>query len=314
MDYPSAQALMSGPLGGWLGDQAAVRAEAKRKARGRVKLAAMVLVPACLAMFVLLPADWDGKFGLAFFVAAGAWGWSQLPVIKAVRDVKDGINDAIARSLGMTYAQSCKAGEEFALARAFGLLPGCDREVFQDRWDGAVDGHAFSLHEAHLMDREGSGNNRRWVTRFRGTVMRIAFAQTFHGTTLLAREGRFRRWFGGRKDSIELGGLMLDTAPMVSPEFEDVFDVYTTDQTEARWIVHPTYIERLVAIEEAFAGEDIAALFTGGAVVIVLRSGDLFESGSIDPAEDQAKLEATIAQFQRLADLALDLNAARRVS
>lgn len=51
---------------------------------------------------------------------------------------------------------------------------------------------------------------------------------------------------------------------MVHPDFEDAFTVFTTDQTEARYLVHPTYIERLIALENAFQGKDIKTLFKDG--------------------------------------------------
>jgi hypothetical protein len=313
LEFPTAAALMSGPLGGWLSEQATMREDAKRQSSQRLRLAMAILIPACVALIVFLPNDGEGKFAFSFFALAAGYHWSQGPKRKAVKLVKTGINEALAGALGLTYCHDCEEGEEFALAEAYGLLPSYDRCTLEDRWDGAVAGHAFSLHEAHLEERQGSGKNRRWVTVFRGSIIRVAFSERFHGTTLLARAGRFSSFFGGQKESVELGGEILDAAQMVSPDFEDAFDVYTTDQTEARWIVHPEYIERLIAIEQAFAGEDIAALFTGGAVTIVLASGNLFESGSIDPAEDELKLDETIGQFQRLSDLALTLNTQARI-
>lgn len=313
IEYPTANELMAGPLGGWLGEQVAVREEARRRSSGRLFRVLLFLLPALTMFAILVPVDLEAKFALAFVTIGLGYGWSQGPKRQAVKAVKSGINQAVAAALGLTYRHDCAEGEEFALAYSHGLLPGYDRKRLEDLWQGAVAGHAFSLHEAHLEERRGSGKNRRWVTVFRGSIMRIGFAQSFHGTTIVARAGRFRTFFGGVRDSIEAGGMTLDAAEMVHPEFEDAFDVYTTDQTEARWLVHPEYIERLIGIEQAFGGEDIAAVFTGGAMVIALKSGNLFESGSIDPAEDRAKLETTIGQFQRLADLALRLNTNARV-
>lgn len=313
LEFPTVDTLMAGPLGTWLSEQADMREQAKRQSARRLRLAMIVLIPTCAALIVLLPPDVDERFALAFFALGVGYVWSQAPKRKAVKLVKTGINEALAGALGLKYCHDCEEGEEFVAARSYGLLPSYDRSTLEDRWDGAVAGHAFSLHEAHLEERRGSGKNRHWVTVFRGSIMRVGFAERFHGTTLIAHAGRFHKFFGGQKDSVELAGETLDAAQMVSPEFEDAFDVYTTDQTEARWIVHPEYIERLIAIEHACHGENIAALFTGGAVVIVLNSGDLFESGSIDPYHDRAKLQATIGQFQRLADLALTLNTQARV-
>ena len=310
-EYPTADALIAGPLGAWLQEQVAVRAEAQRRSGTRLFRVLIVLLPALAFFFVLTDVDWDFKLMLAFAAISVGYGWSQAPTRAAVKAVKGGINGALAGSLGLTYHQECEAGEEFTTAETYGLLPDYDRKSAEDRWQGEVSGHQFALHEMHLEEQRGSGKNRHWVTVFRGSIIRIAFAEQFHGTTIVARAGKFRRFFGGRKDSIEVGGLTLDVAEMVHPQFEDVFDIYTNDQTEARWIIHPEYIERLIGIEQAFDGEDIAALFSGGSLIIALKCGNLFESGSIDPTEDRAKLAETISQFQRLADLALALNTIR---
>lgn len=313
IEYPTADRLLSGTLGAWLNEQVAVREEAKRKSAKRLWLVAMVLGPAIILAFVLLPDAWEGKFHLSFLAVAAGWFWSGGPKRKAVKVVKSGINDAIATSLGLTYLHDCEAGDGFALAKEFGLLPSYDKESFEDSWEGSAGPHPFALQEAHLQEWQGSGKNRRLVTVFRGAIVTVGFAQRFHGTTLLAREGEHDGWFSGPRDSIELGGVTLGHADMVHPDFADIFDVYTSDQTEARWLVHPEYVERLIAVEQAYGGKELTALFTGGELVIALKSGNMFESGSIDHRDDRAKIEQCIAQFQTLADLALTLNRTDRV-
>lgn len=311
IEYPTADQLLAGPLGQWLDAQIAVREEAKRKSAHRLWLAAMVLGPAIVLLFILAPMELDDKFWLSFVVTAIAWGWSGGPKRAAVKVVKGGINEALAGALGLKYCQDCEPGTGFATARQFALLPSYDKASFEDSWDGTADGVAFSLHEAHLQEWRQSGKNRRLETVFRGAIITIGFTERFHGTTVLAREGSHDGWFRGPKDTIELGGLTLAYADMVHPDFADVFDVYTTDQTEARWLMHPEYIERLIAVEQAYGGKDLAAVFTGGELVIVLKSSNMFESGSIDHTEDRTKIEECIGQFRALADLALRLNRLR---
>ncbi len=75
-----------------------------------------------------------------------------------------------------------------------------------------------------------------------------------------------------------------------------------------RYLVHLEYIERLIAVEEAFAGKNIRALFNGGELLVVLESGNLFESGSLQASEDRMLLDRTIDQFDALASLASKLN------
>ena len=68
---------------------------------------------------------------------------------------------------------------------------------------------------------------------------------------------------------------------MVHPEFEDLFSVWSDDQVEARYLVHPRYVERLLEVEQAFDGQNVRTLFKGGELVIAIESDNMFESGSL---------------------------------
>ena len=311
IEYPDADRLMAGELGAWLEGQAQVRADAVAQSWDRVWKAGMVLLPLAAFFFILVPIEFTPKLWLSGFAFAGAWGWSQIPKQKAKKQVKTGINEAIAGALGLTYCHDCEATDAFEIAREYRLLPKHQKRNFEDLWQGETAGHDFTLHEAHLQERRGSGKNRRWVTVFRGAIVSVSFERPFHGTTLLAKDGQFRKLFGGAKDSVKLDGQILQLADMVSPEFEDRFDVYTTDQTEARWLINPEYIERLLNLERLFQGKGSAVVFTGGNMVLALEGGNLFESGSLNPQADRAMVAQTIRQFAGIADLALTMNRIR---
>lgn len=311
IEYPDADRLMAGDLGAWLQQQAQTRADAIAQSWDRVWKAGMILLPLTAFFLILVPFELGPKLWLCAIAFGGAWVWTQGPKREAKKRVKTGINEAIAGALGLQYHHDCEDSKAFETARAFALLPKHQKRDFEDLWEGETAGHAFTLHEAHLQERRGSGKNRRWVTVFRGAIVAIEFDQPFHGTTLLARNGQFKRFFGGAKDAITLDGIDLQRSDMVSPEFEDRFDVYTSDPTEARWLIHPEYVERLMRLEHAFKGKDSAVVFTGGRMVLALEGGNLFESGSLDPGADRAMVAQTIGQFARIADLALTLNRIR---
>ena len=190
------------------------------------------------------------------------------------------------------------------------LGPQHDRANFEDLWYGNLAGQAFTLHEAHLEDERGSGKNRHWVTVFRGPIITIGFARKFHGVTLLERSGRHKK-FGlfGEKEELEMAdGTVLAIADMVHPDFEDAFTVFTTDQVEARYLVHPVYIERLIALEASFSGQNIRTLFRDGQLTVVLKTDNMFESGSLDARRDRDMVEMCVGQFMAMAGLATALN------
>lgn len=305
---PNADALMAGELGTWLAAQGDTRAEAKRKAGLRQKWGCVGGLAVFLLAALITRDGGDAiKFGGVVVAIGFAWGeWIKRPVIAKI---KGGINDAIARALDMHYSAAVEPGPEFERACAFQMVPSYDRSSFEDLWRGEVGDRSFQLYEADLEERTG-GKNESWRTVFGGSVITVGFARRFLGTTLIERAGRRKSFFGlgGEKEEITLNDVLLHRVDMVDPRFADEFAVWSDDGVEARYLVHPEYIERLLAVEQTFAGENIRALFCGGELLILIESGNLFESGSIDASDDRTLLQKSIDQFGTLADLAAKLN------
>ena len=124
---------MAGPLGEWLARQAVVREEAKRKSNRRFGIAGIVVLPV-LALFWVAQmfGNWNEelKMFLSFAGLVGGGGWAYAPRAKAIKETKRGINQAIAESLGLTYADSFEPGLGFELAKTYQLVPSYDRSSF----------------------------------------------------------------------------------------------------------------------------------------------------------------------------------------
>ncbi|MGB7372203.1 DUF3137 domain-containing protein [Erythrobacter sp.] len=303
-------ALMDGDLGQWLTDQQAMRAAAKAKAHKRWLIGAIALVPLLAILWLGVGWSQDLRFMISAIAAGGVFAWGQAPIQAAKKAMKIGINSAIAASLGLAYEHDVERGPAFDLARSYALLPSYDRRNLEDRWYGTLDGHGFDLFEAHLEEERGSGKNRRHVTVFRGAVIALGFGRPFHSTTLLQRAGKHRKWFGlgGRADHVNFDGHRLDYVDQVHPVFEDVFELWSDDQVEARVLVHPSYVEHLLEVENAFDGDAVRALFIRGEVLIAVESGNMFESGSMKASEDRARVEQAARQFGAIAGLARAIN------
>jgi hypothetical protein len=307
IEAPNVDALLAGELGQWLHGQTAMRAEAQSKIRRATWIS---LIAAGLLVLLLLALT--GNIGLSLVVGALIAGGGQLiaawirdPVVSAI---KQEMNSRIAAALGCSFLSEVAPGTEFDLAKSYEMLPSYDREDFEDEWTGTIGDSPFRLFEAHLQEWRGSGKNRRLETVFRGVIMSVGFTRRFHGSTLVEREGYHMTLFGLR-DTLTIDGQQLERVKMVDPRFEDAFTIWSTDQVEARYLVHPEYVERLISIEQRFDGQKIRALFHGGSLVIALETNEtLFESGSIDPSHDRALMAATIEQITSLANLAVALN------
>lgn len=308
--------LMQGGLGTWLESQAEMRAAAKDKAAWRGVGSAVVLLPLlAFAWFAPpLPLDLTAVVTFVAIALAGYWTWRPLAEARAV--IKIGINSAIAKSFGVAYSPEVEPGPEFDAARTYGLVPSFDRSQFEDRWHGTLEGHGFDLYETQLDERRGSGKNRRWVTVFRGVIIRMAFGRRFHSTTLLERAGAHRSWFGlgGTSNHVTFKGHRLARVDQVHPAFGDVFALFSDDQVEARVLVHPSYVEHLLRLESAFGAKELRALFVRGEVIIAVEGRNLFESGALDARSDAKRAAEAAEQFAALAGLALAINQNERGS
>lgn len=312
IERPDPDVLLAGDLGRWLAGQDAERRRISTKV-ARIKRFGWIAGGIATLIALVLGRGNPGPIVMTAGVFAMLTGAAVMTIKQPVlRQMKGAINQAIASALGLQYTAQAPPGDNFARAKAFEMLPSHNQTHFEDRWWGDIAGRPFSVHEAVLRRRTGSGKNRRTITVFAGSLMSIGFARAFTGTTLIERQGRHQSWFGGEKQEITLGGTVLQRADMVDPRFEDAFGVWSNDPVEARYLVHPEYVERLIGIEEAYAGKNIRALFHGGELLIVLESGNLFESGSLDAADDRRLIEQTIHQFATLAELAARLNERER--
>jgi hypothetical protein len=309
IERPDADALMAGPLGQWLSDQNAERAAVKAKVAHYRILAIVGAIAVAVVVLVFSRGNFGTALQLGFFTGLGGVGLTELLKRPLLDKLKGGINGAIANALGLEYSVTCEPGQTFAWAEQFDMVPSHDNSSFQDLWWGVIAGQPFTLHEAKLTEQRGSGKSRRTVTVFEGSILSIGFNRRFQSTTLIEPHGERRKFLVGReKDDTTIGGIEVSRIDLTDPRFEDRFTVWSSDQVEARYIVHPEYMERIVAVETAFAGQDIRALYHEGDLLITVKTGDLFESGSLDPAEDRALLERAIVQFGSLAELAAKLN------
>lgn len=311
---PDPDALMAGRLGAWLAGQNADRAAIKAKV-SKIWFAAVAAGCAVAVAITLVSGNVGAALQFGFFTGLAGFGiaeWVKRPMINRL---KGGINGAIAQALELEYVVDVTPGSAFESACQFQLLPSHDDARLTDGWRGNLGGRPFAMHEAKLTEQRGSGKSRRTETVFEGQVLTIGFNRQFTSTTLLEPNAQRRKFLiGAEKEQVTIGGVSLERIDMSNPQFEERFTLWSDDQVEARYLVHPEYLERLLAVEQAFAGEDIRALFQNGQLLVTLKTGDLFESGSLDSSEDRKLLEAAIAQFGSLADLAVQLNEKPRMT
>ncbi len=288
----------------------------KRESQRSQLLSSAIIRAAMIGVPILVIAPFFIHFVAAIIIAGlGAALISAVPMLKLYSfktGVKDLVLSSAAESFGFTYntlhhdvsginslsgikdfaireAEKAKektkikglfskdAGEDaptpaFPTLKAADLMPSYTDRKFEDLIEGERAGTKFSLVECKLTEERGSGNSKQTVTVFQGILLHIAYPQRFLGRTLLARSGTWKWTKRGWKD--------LEEVKLVSIELDKAFSVYSNDQVEARALLTPDKMERLIAIERFFEGGKLRGIFEDDHLTLALEAGDQFEVGS----------------------------------
>lgn len=237
--------------------------------------------------------------GLVF--AAAHW-YAYQPLKDVGTATKAQSLNAIADAIGCSYRLDVTEPNALARFDATDLLPKRDRAGFQDCFNGDFRGCGYTFYEGHLERRVQTKNGSRWDTVFRGQLIRIAFPKSFLGVTVVRRDAGlfnfFQRW-ATKLQRVALGDSTLEKS----------FEVYSTDQVEARYLIHPVFMERLLALEAQFEGQKLRCAFEAGDLLIAIEGGDKFELGSmfsrLDDIARARAIVADIAGILRLIDAVL---------
>lgn len=222
---------------------------------------------------------------IAGITGFGVIGWGNMGISRLAGEAKALIVEPVARQLGLAFTPAPGTCEAIYRHRDAGVVPRWDRSKFEDLVTGRRGLVDFELFEAHLEERrrttDSQGRTRTtWVTVFQGQCLRLDFHKTFYGRTLVTRDMGFFNRFGG--------GNGMQRAMLEDPRFEKIFEVYTTDQVESRYLLTPDLMQKLVDLEEVFRGGKLKAAFDGGEMLITVQGGNLFEPGSMFKPLDSA--------------------------
>jgi hypothetical protein len=176
--------------------------------------------------------------------------------------------------------------EEFA---ASGLFEGADvdRYTGEDLVRGKHGPTAFRFSELRAARKRGSGKNVRWEPVFSGLFLVADFNKHFQHP-LFVLPDRTERHLGGMtahalqslpfQSSSALGELVQ----LEDPAFERCFKVYGRDEVEARYILSPALMRRLVRFRET-TNDELRLSFVGGSLHLALPlPADLFQLRRVD--------------------------------
>lgn len=281
----------------------------------QVKARSMTRVPlgtaAGIAAWALAQRNSDppGVFELVLFALVGAaagefWAGHKLDR-QYRRRYKDRVLPQLAADFGnLTYRQA--STDEVHRLGAHRFVPDFDMVQADDEIGGTHDGLPVRIVEVCLRRRQ----QKKSAVIFDGLFVAIGLPRNLTGTTVVLTD---RGMWDNFKTSWRGGAL--EVVRLEHAEFEQLYDVYSTDQIEARALLTPAFMERFVALARTSGFSVPGAIAEGNMLIVALPkrlgTADLFEPPAYwKPAGGGAlvRLQNDIRVVLRMADTVINLD------
>lgn len=203
------------------------------------------------------------------FIAA----WCYLPVWQYKKSIKKTIFPHIFSFFGEDFHYSPEDLVERKRIEPSGIVPTYNRGILNecDSVRGSHKNVTLDIVWAHL--KQGSGRSE--TTVFKGIFIFLGMNKGFLGQTIVKRDRGLMNWAIKKPEDLE-------KVTLEDPRFEADFEVYASNQIEARYLLTPSFMERLQGLSHLFGGADIQASFYNQNLLLMIPlKKRYFSTGSI---------------------------------
>jgi hypothetical protein len=201
--------------------------------------------------------------------------------------------------------------EEYRRSELFPQEP--DREHVEDTVFARLGATDLALAELHTEyeevshDKDGKRDSK-WHTIFRGLFVSADFHKDFRGQTFV-RSDVAEKYFGQFARFVQKPLFSrLELVQLEDPEFEQEFVVHSSDQIEARYILTPAMMQRMLELKRKFAAQVEFALLHSRVYVAISKDKDFFEPQLGQSLGDATALRGFLAQVQLCLGIVEDLD------
>ena len=198
--------------------------------------------------------------------------------------IKEKVMEPLMNCFGDIQWSQFYQGDPYAFVKA-GLFPNFTSKEYDDVFKCKYKDVNIDIVESEYSIDGGNSEN----TVFKGVVIKLEMNKEFNGHTLLCSKSLFA------KSPLK----SLTETKMEDVEFNKLYNIYTDDEVEARYVLTTSFIERLKNINLAFKCKNTRCAFRKNNLYIALSTNqDLFSVGSlIKPVADKKQFEDLCNQF-----------------
>ena len=232
----------------------------KKRLIGAIILTPIVLFLSFYIPFIVIDLDPETIWGdifvwwfIGFVGGVATFVYSSIGNYKG--SIKQEIFPRIISFLG-EYSFDAEIENQMKRFESSQIVPRYQKETSEDRTTGTYKGVNIEFFETILKRRKWTSKTRSHKTIFDGVVISLSVKKPFEGQTIIMRD---RGMFGNFLKS--KFATSLEKAGLEDPKFEDIFEVFTNDQVEARYLLTTSFMERLLELNDVFEGKGVQCSF-----------------------------------------------------
>ncbi|QLE87476.1 DUF3137 domain-containing protein [Shewanella sp. Scap07] len=201
--------------------------------------------------------------------------WCSRPVSQFRLAVKTTIFPKIFRYFGHDFIYSQSHSMSLSALKRSKLLPSYDDADFDDYVQGTHKGVEIAINELHLTIDVKRDKRTEKQTVFNGVMVQLSSHKAFSGHTVVVKSR------GGLINFLSASFKRLSRVKLEDPRFEQQFDVFSSDQIEARYLLTVVFMERLLQLADCFGGKIQCAFYEDKLLIMLACNKNRFELGSI---------------------------------
>ena len=171
------------------------------------------------------------------------------------------------------------------------IFPKADEYGADDCFEGSWEGVPLKISEEILKKIRYRKNKTEKYTVFQGIGVTFEMNKSFKGQTIVLKDSGFFNRFKGFKG--------LERVTLEDPVFEKIFEVYGTNQVEARFLLTPVFMEQIIKLKDLYKGKSIQLCFMYNKVLIAIDTKqDMFEPCSFFKTNlNKQKIDLVFEEF-----------------
>lgn len=177
---------------------------------------------------------------------------------------------------------------------------------FKDSMEDNAEGVSFKMSELHAEERHTDSKGKtHYSTVFKGVFMILEFNKSFKSDTYVFNDSGIFNRLGGRFGTKQV--------KLEDPVFEKEFEVYSNDQMEARYILTPDFMDKLVELKIKAQGKMRVAFKNNKMYLAISSSGNILEPNYSKNLDDYNNIITYFRELEYYFELIKSLNLDQKI-